>query len=366
MHFTIAREDLTRVLRKVSGVVDRKSAINPVLSNVLLDLTDKELTVTASDSSVELTSSVDGFQITNPGKITVNFRKFKDACDSLPQGGEIEIKLKDNKLLILSGKTRFSLLTLPSEMFPVASLNSGVISFFINKDTLKPQLEKTAFSMADQDVRYFLNGMLFEVRDGVLYTVSTDGHRLAMSFNNIDISKNKSIRVIVPRKSVLEIIKSLDDVEGDVEIIISINHIKVKTPGFTLISKLLEGKFPDYEKVIPSGGDKEVFASKDLLKDAFNRASVLFNEKQKGVRVLFSPGKISLFSNSAEQDESREEVDADFTGDNLEVCFNARYLIDYFRVTKADTIKITLSDATSGALFGGDEGGAYVVMPMRI
>lgn len=370
MQFSIAKDVLLKYLRRLSGVVDKKNLNTPVLSNVLVDVNSERIVLSVTDTSIELTNIIKSNEFVcggNDWKTTINFRKLYDICRVLPDGQDITIKNVDDKILVLSQNSKFSLTTLPADGFPSVNIKAGVLNFTIDKKQLIALIEKTAFAMAEQDVRYFLNGMLFEIRDSSLFTVAADGHRLAMNFIPIDISKNKSIRIIVPKKGVLELMRALsEDTSPMVNVTIGINHIRVDLQDFTFTSMLLEGKFPDYEKVIPKGLDKVIYAGKDSLKSAFVRASALFFEKQRGVKTFISQGKLKLLANNSEQDEAEEFIDVDYNGIDLNISFNARYLIDYLSSTNAEKIKISMANANSAALLEYDENGAYVLMPMRI
>lgn len=377
MKFSILREEFLKALRKVSGVVDAKSAQHlPILSNILLNVSKDKVVLTTTDEGLLLVCSTDKANVTKEGATTVSFRKLSDICKTLPNNCEINLslvkdeKVKSEKVLLTAGRSKFLLATLPPEQFPVVEPKKGVLSVKVSKEKLRTVIDKTAISMAEQDVRYFLNGMLLEVRDSKIFVVAADGHRLSMNFFPIEISKDKSIRVIVPRKGVQEMLRVLDGDSPEVEISFSLNHITVTSDNLTLTTKLLDGKFPDYQRVIPKGGDKVVYGSREQLKEVFLRASSLFSEKQRGIRLSLTQGSLKILANNAENDEVEEDLDVDYCGPDLDICFNVRYLIDYLSVFKSEIIQLTLINSSSSVLLeakdDAEKNGVYVLMPMRI
>jgi DNA polymerase-3 subunit beta len=259
--------------------------------------------------------------------------------------------------------------TLPATDFPNVEDGPSDLQFSCQQRELKRLIERTAFAMAQQDVRYYLNGMLWEVKQDQLRVVATDGHRMAMCTRTLGVNTADTIQSILPRKGVLELSRLMGEVDDLVDITLSANHVRVTSEDYTFTSKLVDGKFPDYERVLPRGGDKIVFGSRNELKQAFSRTAILSNEKYRGVRLLLEDGQLTIVANNPEQEEAEEQLTVDYSGSSLEVGFNVSYLTDVANVIDSDTIKITLSDANSSALLEEpvDDGDSlYVVMPMRL
>ncbi|MBE8715670.1 DNA polymerase III subunit beta [Cellvibrio polysaccharolyticus] len=367
MKFIVSREALLKPLQLVAGVVERRQTL-PVLSNVLLVLKGDQLSLTGTDLEVEIIGRVPVEQGGVAGDITVPARKLVDICKSLPDGSMIEFIQEEQRILVRSGRSRFTLSTLPASDFPNVEDAPGNLQFNCARQEIKRLIERTAFAMAQQDVRYYLNGMLWEVRQDQLRVVATDGHRMAMCTRAVAVNTTDTIQAILPRKGVLELSRLLDDSTDQVEVTLSANHIRVTSVDYTFTSKLVDGKFPEYERVLPRGGNKVILGSRLELKQAFARTAILSNEKYRGVRLLLSTGVLTIVANNPEQEEAQEEVTVDYTGDSLEVGFNVSYLLDVANVISADNIKITLSDANSSALLEEPENSdsLYVVMPMRL
>lgn len=367
MHFTIQREALLKPLQLVAGVVERRQTL-PVLSNVLLVVQDNTLSLTGTDLEVELVGRVSLEDACEPGEITVPARKLMDICKSLPGDALVDVRLDEQKVIIKSGRSRFTLSTLPANDFPTVEEGPGSLTFSVNQARLRRIIERSSFAMAQQDVRYYLNGMLIEVSSGMLRAVATDGHRLAMCSMQAAIEQPDRHQVIVPRKGILELARLLTDVDDNVSIVLGQHHIRATTGEFTFTSKLVDGKFPDYERVLPRGGDKLVVGDRQLLREAFSRTAILSNEKYRGIRLQLENGLLKIQANNPEQEEAEEEVAVDYTGGSLEIGFNVSYLLDVLGVTTSEQVRLILSDANSSALvqeFGNDDS-AYVVMPMRL
>ena len=257
MHFTIQREALLKPLQLVAGVVERRQTL-PVLSNVLLVVEGQQLSLTGTDLEVELVGRVTLEDAAEPGEITVPARKLMDICKSLPNDAMIDIRVDEQKLIVKAGRSRFTLSTLPANDFPSVEDGQGSLTFTLVQSKLRRLIERTSFAMAQQDVRYYLNGMLLEVSAGIIRAVATDGHRLAMCSMQADIGQADRHQVIVPRKGILELARLLTEPDGNVSIVLGQHHIRATTGEFTFTSKLVDGKFPDYERVLPKGGDKLV------------------------------------------------------------------------------------------------------------
>jgi DNA polymerase-3 subunit beta len=367
MHFTIQREALLKPLQLVAGVVERRQTL-PVLSNVLLVVEGQQLSLTGTDLEVELVGRVTLEEPAQPGEITVPARKLMDICKSLPSDALIDIRIDEQKLLVKAGRSRFSLSTLPANDFPTVEEGPGSLTFNLVQSRLRRLIERTSFAMAQQDVRYYLNGMLLEVQTGVLRAVATDGHRLAMCSMDADIEQVERHQVIVPRKGILELARLLTDQDGGVSIVLGQHHIRATTGEFTFTSKLVDGKFPDYERVLPRGGDKLVVADRQGLREAFSRTAILSNEKYRGIRLQLESGLLKIQANNPEQEEAEEEIAVDYNGSALEIGFNVSYLLDVLSVMTTDQVRLILSDANSSALVqeADNDDSSYVVMPMRL
>ena len=367
MHFTIQREALLKPLQLVAGVVERRQTL-PVLSNVLLVVEGQQLSLTGTDLEVELVGRVTLEEPAQPGEITVPARKLMDICKSLPADALIDIRIDEQKLLVKAGRSRFSLSTLPANDFPTVEEGPGSLTFNLMQSRLRRLIERTSFAMAQQDVRYYLNGMLLEVSANVLRAVATDGHRLAMCSMEAGIEQADKHQVIVPRKGILELARLLTEQDGTVSIVLGQHHIRATTGEFTFTSKLVDGKFPDYERVLPRGGDKVVVADRQGLREAFSRTAILSNEKYRGIRLQLASSLLKIQANNPEQEEAEEEIAVDYNGGSLEIGFNVSYLLDVLGVMTTDQVRLILSDANSSALvqeFDNDDS-AYVVMPMRV
>ncbi|UIP85953.1 DNA polymerase III subunit beta [Pseudomonas phenolilytica] len=367
MHFTIQREALLKPLQLVAGVVERRQTL-PVLSNVLLVVQGQQLSLTGTDLEVELVGRVTLDDAAEPGEITVPARKLMDICKSLPSDALIDIRLDEHKVLIKSGRSRFTLSSLPANDFPTVEEGPGSLGFSVEQGKLRRLIERSSFAMAQQDVRYYLNGMLLEVSNGMLRTVATDGHRLAMCSMQAGIEQADRHQVIVPRKGILELARLLTEQDAEVNIMLGQHHVRATTGEFTFTSKLVDGKFPDYERVLPRGGDKLVIGDRQQLREAFSRTAILSNEKYRGIRLQLESGLLKIQANNPEQEEAEEEVAVDYSGGSLEIGFNVSYLLDVLGVMTTERIRLILSDANSSALlqeFDNDDS-AYVVMPMRL
>lgn len=365
MKFQAQREALLKPVQAVMGVVERRQTM-PILSNVLLTAEGGELRVTGTDLEVELVSSI-LLDAQDNGEVTVPGRKLLDILKALPDEAAIEVSQEKDRLVIRSGKSRFTLSTLPASEFPLVEDINPQKRFELSQATLKTLLDRTAFSMAQQDVRYYLNGLLLELRGDVLRGVATDGHRLALYDVDAETGDSK-LQVIVPRKGVLELQRLLGDSEGGAAVEIGSNHIRLEIEGLRFTSKLIDGRFPDYERVIPQGGDKAIVADRQILKEALARTAILSNEKYRGIRLTLAPGLLSLQAHNPEQEEAEEELELDYDGGELEIGFNVTYLMDALGAVQGESVKLGLADSNSSCLIEepGNASARYVVMPMRL
>ena len=368
MKFKVIREELLKPLQLVSGVVERRQT-RPILGNLLMVLTeDGVLSLTGTDEEIEIVAKSTVSSVGEIGEITVPARKLVDICRSLPENQEINFSINDKTLVIKSGRSRFNLSTLPAGDFPATENIDGDLHFSAPQSTIKQLINNTAFCMAQQDVRYFLNGMLWEVEGDTLRCVATDGHRLAISNKVLDVNFPDKQQIILPRKGVTELSRLLDYKEQDISCVFSSRYFRIETQEYTFTSKIMEGKFPDYEKVIPTNGKHIAMGNREELKQAFLRAAILSNEKHLGVRLVFSPQLLTIVANNIEQEEAEEKVIVDYDHDQIEIGFNVSYLQDVTNVITNEKIKITLSDSNSSVLLEDPDSSdaLYVIMPMRL
>ncbi|MDN3679358.1 DNA polymerase III subunit beta [Vibrio tapetis subsp. quintayensis] len=366
MKFTIERSHLIKPLQQVSGALGGRPTL-PILGNLLLKVEDNTLSMTATDLEVELVSRVALEGDFEAGSITVPSRKFLDICRGLPDAAVITVVLDADRIQLRSGRSRFSLATLPASDFPNIEDWQDDVALSLSQGDLRGLVEKTQFSMANQDVRYYLNGMLFEVDGTTLRSVATDGHRMAVSQTTL-VGEFENKQIIVPRKGVQELVKLLDSPEQDVTLQIGSSNIRAEVNNFTFTSKLVDGRFPDYRRVMPQSSNKTLEASCDELRQAFSRAAILSNEKFRGVRVNFDGSEMRITANNPEQEEAEEVLDVSYQGDALEIGFNVSYVLDVLNTLRCDQVRISMSDANASALVENaqDDSAMYVVMPIRL
>jgi DNA polymerase-3 subunit beta len=365
MKFSLSREALLKPLQLVVGVVERRQTL-PILSNVLLSLDQSRLSMTGTDLEVEIVGVTDIGSGGEDGDVTVSARKLVDICRSLPEEAQIDFSSGDGKATLKSGRSKFTLATLPANEFPSVDEGEKTVEFLVPGSALKALIEATSFAMAQQDVRYYLNGMLWELNNNKLRAVATDGHRMAMCDGVCEVTVSEPVTSILPRKGIIELSRLLD--EDEVKVAMGSNHIRVTGGDYCFTSKLVDGAYPDYDRVLPKGGDKTVVADRAELKQAFGRAAILSNEKYRGVRILLSEGSIKMVANNPEQEEAEEEVTVTYSGEDLEIGFNVSYLLDVLNVITGSKVRITLSNSNSSALVedAADGSAVYVVMPMRL
>lgn len=366
MDLQISREALLRPLQQVIGVVERRQTL-PILGNVLLQVRDGRLSLTGSDLEVELVASVVVEQVED-AEATVPARKLLDICRALPEQGTMRMRSEGQRMVIRSGASRFSLATLPAEDFPATEDIEFTREFTLTQGLLKRLVDRTHFCMAHQDVRYFLNGLLLEIRDRAVRAVATDGHRLALCEADTDVPSETVEQVIVPRKGVAELLRLLEEGEEEVECRLAANVIQLRVGDTKMTSKLVDGRFPDYERVIPEGGTNLLVVDRQTMRRALLRAAILSSEKFKGVRLIVKPEGLRIIAHNPEQEEAEEQVPADYRGEPLEIGFNVSYLIDAVSALSGEQVQIWLRDGDSSCLLReeGDEGCRYVVMPMRL
>ena len=369
MKLNLPREALLNPLQTVIGVVERKQTMQ-ILSNVLIEINGEILSVTGTDSEVELIgrSAVTALEQDQP-RITLPGRKLIDICKALPENAAIELYQEKERMILKSGKSRFTLTTLPASEFPNTEAKDENTRFSISEAALRKLLQRTSFAMAQQDVRYYLNGLLFEVNKNTLTTVATDGHRLAANTIDIEGADNHRIQVIIPRKAVLELMRLLTDSDQKVTIMIGNNHIRVESQNYSFTSKLVEGRFPDYGRVIPKGGDKVVSFERPVLRAALQRAAILCNEKFHGVRLELRENLLRILADNPEQEIAEDELLVNYTGNNLDIGFNVNYMLDALNVLETEEVQLKFIDADSSILLeevNGNQDSTFVIMPMRL
>lgn len=366
MKFTIERNHLLKPLQQVSGALGGRPTL-PILGNILLKVEDNTLLLTATDLEVELVARISLEGDFEAGSITVPSRKFLDIWRGLPDDAVITVVLDGDRIQVRSGRSRFSLATLPASDFPNIEDWQSEVEITLSQIELRSLIEKTQFSMANQDVRYYLNGMLFEIDGSTLRSVATDGHRMAVSQTALG-AEFTSQQVIVPRKGIQELVRLLDAPESPVTLQIGQSNIRADVNNFTFTSKLVDGRFPDYRRVMPQSTTKTLEAGCEELRQAFSRAAILSNEKFRGVRVNLYGNEMRITANNPEQEEAEELLDVNFQGDDLEIGFNVSYVLDVLGTLRCDKVRVSMSDANASALVenADDDSAMYVVMPIRL
>ena len=369
MKLILQREELLRPLQLVIGAVDHKQAM-PILSNVLLNVSDKRLSVTGTDLEIELIgqSALTHAETFN-ARLTLPARKLMDICKALPEFSAIELYQEKDRVTLKSHRSRFTMSTMSADDFPSVESAESNVTFSISQQELSTLLHRTAFAMAQQDVRYYLNGMLLEISDNSLRVVGTDGHRLAMNQAPITMDQSHRLQVIIPYKAIMELMRLLKDPEKTLTVHVGHHHIRVFSDDFIFTSKLVEGRFPDYQRVIPKMGDKIVMIDRDALKQALLRTAILCHDKVRGVRFELNPGNLKLLVNNPEHEAAEDEIDVNYSGESLDVGFNITYLLDVLNVLKPGLIRLTLIDTNSSMRIdepGNEEHSTFVVMPMRL
>lgn len=363
------RDLLLAPLQSVSGIVEKRHTL-PILSNVLLEKRGNSLTFLATDIEIQITTSTEVAGGDGDGAVTVGARKLQDILRSLPDSAEVTLNLEEKRLLVKAGKSRFSLQTLPAEDFPrMAISDAEPKKIEVSQKQFRHLLGQTQFAMAAQDVRYYLNGLLLLVDGSELRAVATDGHRLA--YASMSLGENTSLprqELILPRKTVLELNRLLADSEDTVQIEMASNQIRFRFGNITLVSKLIDGKFPDYERVVPASLKNLVALNRATLLQSMVRAAILTNEKFRGVRLIMTEGSLKIMAANAEHEEAQEEIEVNYAGDAIDVGFNVGYLLDVLNNASSEMVEWGFNDANSSALLTipGNDRFKYVVMPMRI
>lgn len=370
MQINLTREDLLKPLSYVAGVVERRQTL-PVLSFVLLKMQDGEMTLTGTDLEIEVIARIKGLKGNNPStEIALPARKLFDICRALPSDAEIVIKKEKEgeKATIKSGKSRFALATVPVTDFPNIQSQQWEQALTIAQSSLKSLFEQTHFCIAQQDVRYYLNGLLLEFVDKRLRAVATDGHRMAISEIALEKPAKSERQVIVPRKAIQEMMRLLDDPDGLVEIQVSTNHFRAQTNGLVFTTKLIDGKYPDYTKVIPHSQSKLLKLPREATRETLGRVAILSSEKYRGVRFSLSNKSLQITAHNPEQEEAQEEVSVDYSGEAMEIGFNVNYMIEAISSLRSEHVVFGLNDPNSSCTLASPEARypQYVIMPMRL
>ncbi len=367
MKFTVDRDTLLRPLQLLTGVVERRQTLQ-VLANVLLVAKGSTVEIVGTDLEVELHVRIENLRVELEGTTTLPTRKLADIFRSFGEGARVSVQLEADRATVRSGRSRFVLATLPAADFP--RTGGGLADFSINlsQTNVRLLIDQVGFAMAQQDVRFFLNGMLLEVGPDYVRSVATDGHRMAMFTLRGVVGTGERRQVILPRKGVLELARLLDDSDNPCQFVFGKSHVSISVGGYTLTTKLVDGQFPDYEKVVPKTLSRSFVGSRETLRDAFSRVAILSNEKYRGVRLKLEPELLSVQANNPEHEEADEAVAIQYEGAPVEIGFNVAYLLDVLNVLSTAEVKFGISDTNSSALIEspGSEDAVYVVMPMRL
>ena len=366
MKFITEKAQIVDSLQNAAAVAERRQTI-PILANLRLKTVNGKLEVTATDLEIQIKTYSDLIEIQEEGETTVSARKMSELCRSLPEGENVNFSLSNGKLTVSSSNFHADFATISPDDFPEIEINEEQTPITVESSVLKRLLSKTSFSMASQDVRYYLNGMLLEIEGNKINGVATDGHRLAFSSATTNAT-DLDVRNILPRKAVLELSKLLSPNGGTVELLIGASYVDVRSKNLSFSSKLIDGKYPDYNKVFPTGEPLPLEISKEILQSALSRASVLSNEKYRGVRFQLSENKLKLTANNPEQESAEEEVDVIYKGSELEVGFNIGYLLDVLNSIESETVSFEFYGEDSSCIIKeqNSEDDVYVIMPMRL
>jgi DNA polymerase-3 subunit beta len=366
MKISANRDDLLKPLQQVVGVVERRQTL-PILANVLISVKDNNLSLTATDLEVELKTRTK-VQCSGEFEFTLPARKLMDICKALPESAALSLEVEGDKAVLRSGRGRYTLGTLPAQDYPSIEPTQASETFSLPAGAIKRLIERTQFAMAQQDVRYYLNGLLLEIRPGRVRAVATDGHRLALCDAPFTEAIGMDLQVILPRKAVIELGRLLDDPDAEAQLEISGSHLRLHQGPISFTTKLIDGRFPDYERVMPSGDTSLMLADRDTLRQALARTAILSNEKYRGIRFRLSQGLLHLQAHNPEQDEAEEELEVDYRGAEMTIGFNVGYLLDVLGVLDGDQVEMAVIDSNSSSLLTEKDASEcrYVVMPMRL
>ena len=361
------RDNILMPLQSVCGIVEKRHTL-PILSNVLIEKSGDQLTLLATDIEIQIKTHTAGAGGTEKSAVTVGARKLQDILRSLPDSAEVSLELSDKRMQVRAGKSRFNLQTLPAEDYPrMAQADSEQARLQLTQKQFKRLISLVQYAMAQQDIRYYLNGLLLVVMGNEIRVVATDGHRLAYASEQLPESLPRT-EVILPRKTVIELSRLLADNDEALDIQLSPNQAIFRFGDIELVSKLIDGKFPDYERVIPQNHNKVITIPRTTLLQSLHRAAILTNEKFRGVRVVLAPGSLKIISSNADQEEAQEELEINYDAEALDIGFNVTYLLDVLNNVSNEAVEIRLADANSSALITlpGNDHFKYVVMTMRI
>jgi DNA polymerase-3 subunit beta len=368
MKFSIERDQLLRPLQLVNGVVERRQTL-PILGNILLTIVDDKLQLTGTDLEVELSAIVTLKTLGTPGSITVPARKLLDICRLLPEDSILEFSHAEHRLTLTVGKSRYSLATLPATEFPKVNDIADGTHLTLDTTQLKQLIERTQFAMAQQDVRYYLNGTFWHLEGNTMTTVATDGHRLSLCKTALVQLQDVPTKIIVPRKAIMELVRILAGYEEAIQILVSTNHIRFVCADIVLVSKLIEGRFPDYQAIIPKNCQQHLRIDRDLLKAILTRVSILSNEKYRGVRLAMQTDHLRISASNPEHEEATEEVASKFDGEQIEIGLNVNYLLDVLNTLPKGIVILSFLGADKSVLIehGADALEALnIIMPMRL
>jgi DNA polymerase-3 subunit beta len=367
MKISARRDELLRPLQQIVSVVERRQTL-PILANVLISFRDQRLHLTATDLEVELRTMAPA-EGSGVAEFTVPARKMLDICKALPEGAPVDLDVEGEKVVLRSGRGRYTLGVLPAQDYPTIDIPKASEAMQVPARVIKRLIDKTHFAMAHQDVRYYLNGLLLELRGGRVRAVATDGHRLALCDAALEVEgAARDIQVILPRKAVMELGRLLEASDEPVTLEVSNSHLRVMLPNGSFTTKLIDGRFPDYERVMPRGQTFVMSADREILRQALARTAILSNEKYRGIRFRLAGDLLHLQAHNPEQDEAEEEIEVGYQGEDLTIGFNVGYLLDVLAVLEGDKISMALIDSNSSALLSEETGEEcrYVVMPMRL
>ncbi len=366
MKYIINREQLLTPLQQIVSVIEKRQTM-PILANVLMDIKDNQLTLTGTDLEIQIIAKL-SLESATEGAITVPARKFLDIIRLLPNGAEITVEQQDDKVKITSGKSKFSLSCLPADNYPEFAESELENQFFIKAGQFKKALDKTVFCMANQDVRYYLNGLLLHISNSRLELVASDGHRLSIYEDQLEQATGFEARIILPRKGVLELNRLLDDAEAELKVEFSSNNIRIFIKNLVFSAKLVDAKYPDFSKVFQQDFSSKISIEKTHLKNALTRVAILSNEKFKGVTFDITSDSLRISTHNPEHDEAEEELAIENTGEPLSIAFNAQYLLDAVSNLDSDTANLTIASNASSCFIDEPEDCAYkfIVMPMRL
>jgi DNA polymerase-3 subunit beta len=365
MKLTAVREQILNPLQSIIGVVERRQTM-PVLSNVLFSVRNNRVSLTGTDLEVELVSAFE-LEVQQAGDVTVPGRKLLDICRAVPEGTQITLSTEADRLTVRAGRSRFTLSTLPAADFPVVDDISPQLTLKVPQAEFRRLVDKTHFSMAQQDVRYYLNGLLLEADGKHLRAVATDGHRLALCETELATKSPVKQQVIVPRKGVLEL-KGVLGSDGELELAIGTNHIRAQIGDVRFTSKLIDGRFPEYGRVIPTVANRQIVADREAFRRSLQRTAILSNEKYRGIRLNVKQDLLTLQAHNPEQEEAEDQLEVQYSGPEIEIGFNVNYLLDALAAIEGESVQIGINDSNSSCLITAPDVSSvrYVVMPMRL